>query len=89
MNRRTALILLALLVAGLPAAAQDIPDRPEELVFPDFVFEVPDGSGYRHTLSNGVPVIIVEDHTLPLVRMGVTLRIGGFLDPADRVGSRR
>ena len=86
MNRQTVSILLALLVAGIPAAAQDIPDRPEELVFPDFLFETPDGSDYHHTLSNGVPVVIVEDHTLPLIRMGVTLRIGSFLDPADRVG---
>ena len=86
MNGRTALILVGLLAAGLPAAAQDIPDRPEELVFPDFVFEVPDGSDYHHTLSSGVPVVVVEDHTLPLIRMGVTLRIGSFLDPADRVG---
>ena len=86
MNGRTALIPVALLALALPAAAQDIPDRPEELVFPDFVFETPDGGDYHHTLSSGVPVVIVEDHTLPLIRMGVTLRIGGFLDPADRVG---
>lgn len=86
MNRRTALLLVALVGAGSFAVAQDIPDRPEELVFPDFVFETPDGGDYHHTLGNGVPVIVVEDHTLPLVRMGVTLRIGSFLDPADRVG---
>ena len=86
MNGRTVFFLSALLAVGQPALAQDIPDRPEELVFPDFVFETPDGGDYHHTLSNGVPVIVVEDHTLPLIRMGVTLRIGGFLDPADRVG---
>ena len=86
MNRRTAFVVLALLAIGLPAAAQDIPDRPEELVYPDFMFETPDGSDHHHTLSNGIPVIVVEDHTLPLIRMGVTLRMGSFLDPADRVG---
>ncbi|MDE2972795.1 MAG: hypothetical protein OXU35_10850, partial [Acidobacteriota bacterium] len=86
MNGRTVFFLVALVAAGSFAAAQDIPDRPEELVFPDFVFEVPDGSEYHHTLSSGVPVVIVEDHTLPLIRLGVTLRIGSFLDPADRVG---
>lgn len=86
MNGRTVWLLLALVLAGSFAAAQNIPDRPEELVFPDFVFETPDGGDYHHTLSNGVPVIVVEDHTLPLIRLGVTLRIGSFLDPADRVG---
>ncbi len=79
-------LLAGLLAAALPAAAQDIPDRPEELVFPDFVFETPDGGDYHRTLSSGIPVIVVEDHTLPLIRIGVTLRIGSFLDPADRVG---
>lgn len=88
---RTVLLLVALMAAGAAVSAQDvpaheIPDRPEELVFPDFEFETPDGGDYHHTLPGGIPVIVVEDHTLPLIRMGVTLRIGGFLDPADRVG---
>ena len=85
MNRPAAFFLLAL-VAALPATGQDIPDRPEELVFPEFVFETPDGGEYHHTLSNGIPVIVVEDRTLPLIRMGVALRIGSFLDPAEQVG---
>ena len=86
MNGRTVCLAALLLAAGLPAGAQDIPDRPEELVFPDFVFETPDGGDYHHELSGGIPVIVVEDHTLPLIRVGVTLRIGSFLDPANRVG---
>ena len=91
MKRRTILLVVALVALGLPPVAhevvgQDIPDRPEELVFPDFVFETPDGSDYHHELSSGIPVVIVEDHTLPLIRLGVTLKIGSFLDPADQVG---
>lgn len=77
----------------LAAAAQTagsssapIPDRPEELVYPDFVFETPDGAQYRRDLAGGIPMIIVEDRTLPLIRLSVTLRIGDFLDPADRIG---
>ena len=50
------------------------------------MFETPDGSDYHHELSSGIPVVIVEDHTLPLIRLGVTLKIGSFLDPADQVG---
>ncbi len=81
-------ILLVATLTAPAAAAQDgaIPDRPEELVFPDFVFDVPDGTEVHHQLANGTPVIVVEDHTLPLIRIQATLRIGGFLDPADQVG---
>lgn len=79
-----AALFLAFATAG--AAAQDIPDRPEELVYPDFVFETPDGADYRHELPGGIPVVVVEDHTLPLIRLSVSLRIGNFLDPADRIG---
>ena len=78
-----------LFAAGGAAAAQDlpaIPDRPEELVFPDFVFETPDGNDYRHELPGGIPVVVVEDRALPLIRLSVSLRIGNFLDPADRIG---
>ena len=77
---------LGLLFAAGGAGAQDIPDRPEELVYPDFVFETPDGADYRHELPGGIPVVVVEDHTLPLIRLSVSLRIGNFLDPADRIG---
>lgn len=79
-----AALFLAFAAGG--AAAQDIPDRPEELVYPDFVFETPDGADYRHELPGGIPVVVVEDHTLPLIRLSVSLRIGNFLDPADRIG---
>lgn len=83
-----AAVALAFGLAAATAFAQDagIPDRPEELVFPDFVFETPDGSKVHHSVGDGIPVIVVEDRTLPLIRMGVTLRIGGFLDPGDRIG---
>lgn len=84
---------LAVALPPLAAAAQTtgnpegtIPDRPEELAYPDFVFETPDGAQYRRDLAGGIPIVIVEDRTLPLIRLGVTLRIGGFLDPADRIG---
>lgn len=79
-------VALGLLVPGAAAQETAIPDRPEELVFPDFAFETPDGSEVHHTLPNGVSVIVVEDHTLPLIRISTTLRIGGFLDPEDRIG---
>ncbi len=84
-------LLTCLLVAGSAAAQGPIPDRPEDLTFPEFVFEVPDGAEAIHRIPypgvpDGVPVVVIEDHALPLIRLGVTLRIGGFLDPPDQVG---
>lgn len=86
--RSTGRLALAAALVAATAVGQDasIPDRPEDLVFPDFVFETPDGSEVHHTLEGGTSVIVVEDRTLPLIRIGVTLRIGGFLDPADQIG---
>jgi len=84
-------LLACLLVAGGAAAQGPIPDRPEDLTFPEFVFEAPDGAEAVHRIPypgvpDGVPVVVVEDHALPLIRLGVTLRIGGFLDPPNQVG---
>ena len=71
------------------AAAVDsptIPQHPTELQYGKLEFEVPDGDAYRHTLSSGVVVYIVEDRQLPLVNLTVTARLGSFLDPADKPG---
>jgi zinc protease len=40
----------------------------------------------KTTLSNGVPVWIVEQHRVPLVQVNVILRGGGSLDRASRFG---
>ena len=63
-----------------------IPAHPEDLKFPPLEFKVPPADQYRHTLSNGVPVYLVEDHDLPLVNVSILIRVGDFLDPADKTG---
>ena len=68
------------------AAPPTIPDRPEQLRFDDLRFEIPKAEEHRHVLKSGVPVYIVEDHTLPLVDIAVAVRSGDWLDPMDRVG---
>ncbi len=40
----------------------------------------------RHKLSNGLEVLIVEQHELPVVNMNLVLRSGGAADPQDRAG---
>ncbi|HKH46781.1 MAG TPA: pitrilysin family protein [Thermoanaerobaculia bacterium] len=73
-------------LAAAPPAAVPIPDRPEQLRFADLTFEVPNADGLRHVLSNGVPVYVVEDHTLPLVDIVVAVRSGDWIDPPERAG---
>jgi predicted Zn-dependent peptidase len=81
-----ALAAILLGAAAPPSREVRIPDRPEQLRFEGRRFEVPRGEAYLHRLSNGVPVFVVEDPSLPLVDVALAVRAGDFLDPADRVG---
>ena len=88
-----ALVVVALVAPAVLAKepqakgkAGGIPARPEQIAQKPLAFEVPDAAKYRHTLSNGIPVYIVEDHALPLVDISLTVRLGAFLDPADKPG---
>ena len=67
-------------------SAQTIPAHPRELTFDVLEFEPPAAERHRHTLSNGVVVFVVEDHTLPLVSVSVTVRSGSYLEPAGKPG---
>ncbi len=80
--------LLVAAVVGVSAttSAQTIPTHPRELTFDALEFEPPAAERHRHALSNGVVVFVVEDHTLPLVSVSVTVRTGSYLEPADKVG---
>jgi zinc protease len=83
------LLATASLAAGQPQRVEEssgIPARPEDLVFNELHFVVPNGNDYQHRLSNGVVVYVAEDHTLPLVRLGIQLREGGYLDPPGKIG---
>ena len=88
---RPAVVGLAMLavVHCPPAHAQGgegIPAHPRELRFPERRFTVPYAEGYRHSLSNGVPVYVAEDHALPLVEVAVALRAGEYLDSPEKAG---
>ena len=65
MNGRTVCFLLVLAAAGPPVAAQEIPDRPEKLVFPDFVFETPDGSLQLFVHQESLPPSMTAKHLMP------------------------
>ena len=87
--RVSATVIVAVMLAMwlTPAWAQvPIAAHPRELMFDPLEFEPPDSDAHRHTLSNGVVVFIVEDHTLPLVNVSVSIRTGSYLEPAGKTG---
>lgn len=83
---RVTLLVCVAAVGAQALSGQDIPSRPEDLAFRDLGFEVPRAESIRHELSDGVVVYAVEDHTLPLVDIGLQLRTGSFLESAEKTG---
>ncbi len=84
-------VLAVVVLAGGAAAAADkphgaVPDHPSRLRFSGQPITVPEAAAYRHQLSNGVPVYIVEDHATPWVDVAIALRAGDYLDPPAAAG---
>ena len=63
-------MILALLVAAVPATAQDIR-------LPDYE---------RVVLDNGTVLLLAEKHDVPLIGMQASVRGGSITDPADKAG---
>ncbi len=83
------LLVLALSLPAAATAAKDeggVPARPEKLTYKPFEFDAPDGDKYRHALPGGVVVYVVEDHSLPLVKLQATFRTGAFREGAGETG---
>ena len=88
---RTLTIIYALAIiyalSVLPAlTSAQVPETPDKLVFPELEFTPPERSDYRHTLSSGAVVYVVEDHDLPLVDVLVKVRTGSYLEPRSKAG---
>jgi zinc protease len=85
---RFVLGVVALLSIGVSVTseAQNIPAHPSDLRYELLDFAPPVSSDYRHELSNGVVVFVVEDNELPLVSVAVTIRTGSYLDPPTKLG---
>ena len=88
--RRTLFVLLTLaaVLAGVPlATAQDVPagwPAPEEIPADPIEFTAPEPT--EATLSNGIRVFLMEDHTLPLVQGVAYVNAPALLEPDDKVG---
>ncbi len=89
LHRRLTQLTLAASVGLLSTAALaagEIPGHPRDLSYGELRFEVPNADSLRHELSNGIPVYVVEDHSLPLVDLSITLRTGEFLETEESRG---
>ncbi len=85
---RTASTLLLAAVLALPAAAAAQATRADDLRYPPLPrFDIPQPE--RVVLDNGVVVMLLEDHELPLMEATALVRGGSRLDPADRAGLAR
>lgn len=82
MMHRAAALAIVLAGTALPAAAQQttpppaLPARP--IQFPPFT---------ERTLPNGLRLLVVENHSLPLVNLDLYIRSGTGADPAQRLGT--
>ena len=76
----------ALAPGSLFGAESDIPAHPSELKYAGLDFEPPRAEEHRHELPRGAVAYLVEDHQLPLIRLGVTVRTGGYLVPDEHLG---
>ncbi len=79
-------VFVILLSVAAAATAADIPPRPEQLVFPDLTFDVPDADALRFELADGTPVYAKRDSQFPLVGISVFFRGGRYLEPAGKEG---
>ncbi len=81
---RRCLALLSLLALcaspGLAEVDRSHPPQPE----PVRPLELP--PLHRHTLSNGLPVLLVEQHEVPVVELVLVVRAGATADPAGSEG---
>ncbi|HVZ94958.1 MAG TPA: pitrilysin family protein [Phycisphaerales bacterium] len=63
-----------------------LPKRPEEIKFDTLRFEPPNAADYRHKLSSGVTVYMIQSKEFPLISVNLSFKGGAYLEPADKVG---
>lgn len=83
---KTLYLAVALALPAAAASAQTIPARPDDLKFGPIAFTPPKAADHRVVLKNGMVVFVVEDPTLPLVNIALTVRTGSYLEPAGKEG---
>jgi zinc protease len=85
MNKKI-IVLLALLVTVSSAIlfAQDVDrTKPPQLPAPKALTVPPI---QQFNLSNGLKVVLMEKHEVPLIQLNVIIKVGSVNDPADKIG---
>ncbi|MBD0315852.1 MAG: insulinase family protein [Nitrospiraceae bacterium] len=78
-------LAVMLLASAITVSAKDLTiTDPRQMSFKPVDFTPPEPE--RVVLPNGMVVYLLEDHELPLVAVTASIRTGGWLDPADKVG---
>ena len=85
-QRSAVALAVILLISPAGARAQAIPDHPDKLTYAPLLYEPPRAKDHKVVLKNGMVVFIAEDKALPLVNIGLTLRVGRYLEPAGKEG---
>ena len=85
-NRIAALvILISVAAAGLAAPSLAQVKSHKDLKYGDLrSFNVPQPE--RIVLDNGMVLLLMEDHELPLIEMTARVRGGARLEPKDKIG---
>ena len=79
----SAVAALTIAAAVPPAVAQVT--KPSEITYPPLpAFQAPKPT--RFVLPNGMVVMVIEDHELPLVNVTARIRTGSLLEPAGKIG---
>ncbi|MFQ5741362.1 MAG: M16 family metallopeptidase, partial [Acidobacteriota bacterium] len=85
MKTRSLKAIFASVLLALAALAPAQVKKVDEISYPKLhEFEVPEAK--RVVLDNGMVVMLIEDHELPLVSVVARVRTGSRLEPADRIG---
>lgn len=84
MKRTLALALCAVAVGCAGAPAVPLWDEPAPVVEDAPI--VQPGALHRFELDNGLEVIVLEDHRLPQVSIGIATRRGGGIETLDEAG---
>ena len=82
-NRLVVFIAIFMFLPSWPLGAQV--ERVEDLTYPPLP-EIQIPKPIRIMLDNGMVVLLMEDHELPLVRVSATIRTGSRLEPVEKIG---
>ena len=93
MNRATLKVLAALLIVitshacatdGTTTQESTTVKSYKDLVYPPIKTDIPKPA--RVTLSNGIKVLLMPDHELPLINVSAMIRVGSIWEPEEKTG---